>query len=118
MAVKLLVHKGKQVVLIDYTNCENTEEMLAVLKESEEVVGSIPGKSLHLIDVTNIPGSRKYMDAAKKSGEKLFNHKSVKAAIVGVVGIKKVLLMGYNKITPNKLIPFSTRDEALDYLVS
>lgn len=118
MPVKLINHKGREILLIDYSECRNTDEMLVILNDAASLVRTLPGKGLHLIDTSNVSGSRKYMEAAKKAGKELFNDKAEKVAIVGVTGVKKVLLMGYNKITPNKLIPFSTRQEALDYLVN
>lgn len=117
MPVKLINHKSKEILLLDYSDCKTLEEMLTVLNDGVDLVRTLPGKGLHLIDITNAYGSRKYMEALKEAGKEVFNEKAGKVAIVGVKGVKKVLLMGYNKIAKIKLVPFETREEAMDYLV-
>lgn len=118
MAVKLTYHKGRQIFEMDYSTCEDTEEMIAMLNEAKSMIIHLPGKVLRLVDVRNANGTREFMDEAKKAGKAVFNSKTEKAAILGISGIKKVLLMGYNNISTNKLVPFDTKEEALDYLVS
>lgn len=117
MAVKWMNHKGKQIFLMDYSCCKNAQEMIETLNEARTLIAQKPGKVLRLVDVRGASGSREFMDAAKQAGKEVFNAKTEKAAIVGIYGIKKVLLMGYNNISTNKLLPFSSQEEALDYLV-
>lgn len=49
-----------------------------------------------------------------------YGHKISKRAVLGITGIKKILLAGYNKVSGKgvKAIPFDTKEEALEYLVS
>jgi hypothetical protein len=116
MSARWIDHSGKQIFLIDYSACKNGQEMIDTLNEAINLISKTPGKVLRLIDVRGASGSREFMDAAKRAGKEIFNAKTEKAAIVGISGIQKVLLMGYNNISTNKLIPFSTLDEALDFL--
>ncbi len=117
MPVSTILHKGKKVVLMDYTKCKSKEELLQMLRESEDYVNAIPDKSLTLSDFTGIHGNSEFMSAAKKASKDTFDHKVEKAAALGVTGLKKVLLTGYNMIAKNKVVPFDTKEQALDFLV-
>ncbi|MFY0690097.1 MAG: hypothetical protein JXQ90_23190 [Cyclobacteriaceae bacterium] len=44
-------------------------------------------------------------------------HLMIKGAILGVTGIKKILLQGYNSFSGSKvLVPFDTIEEAVEYV--
>ena len=117
MPVTTINYFGKRIVLMDYTPCKSKGEMISTLKESEFYLNAIPGKSLTLSDFTGVHGNPEFMSAAKKASRNTFDHKVEKAAAVGVTGLKKILLNGYNLIAKNKIMPFDSREEAIDYLI-
>jgi len=68
-----------------------------------------------LIGFTNQHGSREYMHELRD-----LNDKVSKRAVLGISGIKKVLLTGYNKLSGKgtKAIPFDIKEKTLAYWVS
>ena len=116
MPVSFLTSNGKKVFLIDYSGLKKKEEMLANLYEAIKVFESAGDeKFLVLIDITDAAGSPEWMEESKKYGKQM-GPKTLKSAIAGVTGIKKVLLMGYNAVVGGRVKPFNTKEAALDYL--
>ena len=58
------------------------------------------------------------MKKASEYGKEVFNERTSKNAAIGVSGIKKILLQAYNLVVKDKLLPFNTKEEALEYLIS
>jgi hypothetical protein len=57
------------------------------------------------------------MELVKKYGKELFDARTIKNTALGINGVKKILLSAYNITVKNKLIPFDTKEEALEFLV-
>ena len=117
MSISIINHQGRDIVFVDYQQCKSIEEAIETVAESEKFLLSYPGEALVLVDITGIIGSKEYMDRAKEMGKKV-DHKVAKRAILGVTGLKMVLLQGYTRLTKSNTQPFSSRDEALDFLIS
>lgn len=118
MPTNLINHQGQQVVFIDYTACKTKEDLIDTLIDAESFIKRMPGKSLTLSDFTGTHGSSEFMAEAKRAGRETFDHKVERAALIGITGIKMILLNGYNLVVKNKIMSFDTRDKALGYLVS
>lgn len=120
MPITTLTHQSKKVVFIDYQGCSNKDDMLDMVRQTTDYVLAMPDPHvLMLFDYTHAFGSRDYMKLAQESRDKIYKAKSTKSACIGISGIKKVLLQGYNAIGGSRgLKPFNTKEEALDYLVS
>ena len=69
-----------------------------------------------LLDVRGTFVNPEVMDKLKHYGKTVFNGRSAKRAILGVTGVKKILLKGYNLFTSTSVTPFETEVEAKDYL--
>lgn len=117
MSIKYINHKGKQVLYIDYSNCKTIEETLAVLELVKEEYLRTTGSILTLNNFEGAFGSSEYMKKANEYGKEIFNARTAKNAALGVTGIKKILLYGYNAVVRDKIVPFDSKEEALDYLV-
>jgi hypothetical protein len=61
-------------------------------------------------------GSDEFM-ARTRELSPLFQSKTKKEAVLGIKGLKKILLHAYNAFSKSKLLQFNTKEEALDYLV-
>jgi len=117
MSISIIKHQNKEIVFADYTHCQTPEETIDVVNEAEKFLLSYPGEALVLVDVTGTSGSKEYMERAKEVSKRI-NHKVKKRAIVGVSGLKMILFKGYTRLIKGNTKPFSTREEALDFLVS
>lgn len=117
MKVQWITHNGKQILFTDYNGVKSQDEMIEILYESNEAIKNAPGKVLSLIDSTNATVGPDFLQAAKEQGKELM-YKIDKTAMVGVTGLKAMLLKGYNMFTGMDMIPFATKEDALEYLVS
>ena len=115
-AIKIISHKGHDIVYIDYRGL-NEEEMLNLAKSLREHLLSNPQFHLRLVNITNIAATRKFTSFIRQLGRET-KHIPVKAAIVGITGAKKVLLASYNKLLGGAMRPFENEDAAKEYLVS
>lgn len=116
MPVSVIHHQGKEILHVDYSGLTKKEDMMATLKEVVDFYEKSPGNILAFIDMTDAAGNSEWMKESKKYGKQV-GDKSMKSAIIGITGIKKVLLMGYNAVVNGRLKPFNTKEEALNYLV-
>ena len=117
MKVQWITHKGKKVLFSDYSNVKSQAEMLSILNQYLEEVRASSGKILIFADVSDAATGPDFMKQAKEQGKSLIE-RTDKSAIIGITGLKGMLLKGYNLFSGDKMKPFSTKEEALDYLVS
>ncbi len=117
MAVEKITYKGKEVVILDYKGAKTNDDMLYNLKAHGDYLESQPGKMLILDDLSGTYISREFLAKAKALGKEL-ESKRAKGAMLGIEGIKKILLKSYVVFTKANIKPFESREEALEYLVS
>ncbi len=117
MSISYINHKEKKILYIDYTQCKSSEELILVLHKVRDEYKNSNEMFLSVSDFTGTFGSKEYMDEAKKIGKEVFDDKTLKSALLGITGIKKILLNAYNLIVKNKLVPFDNKEDALEYLV-
>jgi len=117
MPFSYIEHKGKKILFVDYTKCKSIDEMIKLLEDVRREYEKASDKFLALNDFTGSYGSNDFLNRASKYKD-LFDSKTIKTAVLGITGIKKILLNGYNAFVKNKQIPFNTKEEALEYLVS
>lgn len=116
MSAELIKYNGRKIVFGDYSECKTKEKMIEKLLEVEQLMHKQHGMVLYLADLTNTHGSREFMKAAKEVANRTFNHKVERAALLGIVGIKKVLLNGFNAVSKYKFEPFDNKELALEFL--
>ena len=117
MSISYLNHKGKKILYINYSNCKTVEDTLAVLEMVKNEYFKTVGTMLTLNDFSGAYGSTEYMKKANEYAKEIFNKRTAKNAAIGVTGIKKILLQSHNLLVKDKIVPFNTKEEALDYLV-
>ena len=116
MPVSFLSNNNKKVLHIDYSGLKKKEEMMETLQEVVKIFESSGDERfLVLIDITDSAGHQEWMEESKKYGKRM-GPKTIKSAIVGVTGLKKVLLMGYNAVVGGRVKPYGSKEAALDYL--
>lgn len=114
--VQKIQYKGKEILYINYDDIAGDDKMLEVLNEAERIILTDNTPHLQLVNFNNTFATTGYMAAAKEFGKKT-KHLTSKSAIVGITGVKVILLKSYNLVSGEKLKPFKTIEEAKDYLV-
>ncbi|MBN2487121.1 MAG: hypothetical protein JXB34_14195 [Bacteroidales bacterium] len=118
--VEKIIHKGKEILYINYQECRGEAEMISVLQEAQKIIIADNKEYLQLTDMRNTFATPGYMKAAKqvaKDTPKL----AKKRAIVGIDSPARIILLkAYNFVlgTENAIKPFKSIDEAKDWLVS
>ncbi|PIB36648.1 hypothetical protein BFP72_15185 [Reichenbachiella sp. 5M10] len=120
MSISQITHQGKRIIFVDYSQCKNKKEMIDVVSQVADYLLALPDPHLLLLfDYTNAHGSTEFMNAAKAAREKILQSKTTKSAALGITGIKKILLNGYNAVSGEaKMKPFDNKEAALAYLLS
>jgi len=116
MSVSYIYHKGKKIMIVDYTKCKSVQDTLDVLEKVRQEYLKSNEMLITLNDFRDAYGSNEFMQKANQLGKELFDKRTLKTAAIGVVGIKKILVNAYNMFVKNKLVMFNTKEEALDWL--
>lgn len=116
MGISYITHKGKKILYIDYSQCKTIESTLELLEQVKQEYLKTTGEIRTLNNFEGAFGSSEYMKKANQYGKEIFNQRTAKNAALGISGIKKILLLGYNAIVKDKIMPFETKEAALDYL--
>jgi hypothetical protein len=117
MSLSYINYKGKKILIIDYSKCRTTQDTLNVLEMVKNEYLNSSEKFLALNDFSNAPSNNEYMDKARQYAKEILDEKTLRNSCIGITGIKKILLSAYNLTVKNKLMPFDTKEEALEYLV-
>lgn len=115
--IRYITHKGKQVLLVDCSNCSAKElEKMAHLVPGY-VTSQPKGAVLLLADLSGAKFEKKIMDSVKQA--LVFDRPYLKrSAWVGTEGLPKVFYEHLKSFSQRDLPIFKTREEALDWLVS
>jgi hypothetical protein len=116
MGYEWIEYKGKKILYVDYTPCKTKEEMLAMLEEIAVVFDQSGGNVLSLTNFEGNYGSKEFMERGSELSD-VFRRNRKKSAVLGVVGVKKILLQAYTMLTRDNMVPFDSREKALEYLV-
>lgn len=117
MSLSYITYKGKKILYIDYSKCKTIQETVDVLEMVRNEYLKSQESLLSFNDFSSAPSNNEYMELAKRYAKEIFDAKTLRNACIGITGIKKILLSAYNLTVKNKLIPFETKEEALEYLV-
>ncbi len=115
--VRFVEHKGVRVLLLDASNCA-PEVTVEVMKASRELARTQPLNSLRtVVDVTNSHFNDASSHEIKISAEA--NKPYARAlAVVGVRGLKKIVLNVVIRASGREIPIFETREEAMDWLAT
>ena len=114
--VTFIEHMGKRVLFINYAHCD-IAMLKAVSEEMHRVISKEPPNSvLTLNDVTGTSFDTESV-AVLKSKVAANAPYVRRAAVIGITGLQQLIYEGVQKFSERKIPLFSTRREALDYLV-
>ena len=115
--VKWINYKEKEILYDDYTNLQGDEFVEAIKVISNHLMNSGKKDILLLIDINNSYTNKTVVNAFTEAGKRV-RPIVKKTAVLGITGVKKVLLNVVNKLSSIDANPFSTEEDAKDWLVS
>jgi hypothetical protein len=111
-----LNHKGKQILVNDYSGM-NTSDLTFLIMENKRRYGKeIKSSILLLVDVTGSPFDSAVISAMQDIAKDI-KPKIKKSAVIGVTGLKAVVLKTINRFSSLGIVPFNTQEEALESLI-
>ena len=119
MTVSLLQHKGREVVLLDFSGITDPEIGLAAVDEAQAFMSrrAADGTTLTCTDITDTRYDRRVVDAFKAMTKA--NRAIVRAAaVVNQSAIHRAAIAVVALFSRRKIEVFDTREKALDWLVT
>jgi len=118
--LRFIKYKEHKIVLIDNSGL-NEDDMIENMRRGNKFLINLnrtESQMLLIVDFRNTYGTEKVMTELK-SPEAAEGMKNVKkTAVLGITGIKKILLNAYNKFTGKNVRAFNDMEEAQEYLIS
>ena len=114
---RFIDHRGKQVLVLDYSGVRDPEAALAEIEHSKRVVARQPPNSLRVL--TNVRDAR-YNAAVLQGMKDLAAHNApyVRAsAVVGMSGLHRIAYQAVILFSKRKIQVFDDPNAALDWLV-
>lgn len=115
--VRFIQYGGKDILLVDFSDCKPDEAHL-IIDKAKALICTRPEQSLlTLTDVTNLRFDEKISDRMKEYAA--HNKPFVRAAaVVGIVGLKKIMFQAVMMFSKRNLHVFDTVDLAKTWLVT
>jgi len=112
-------YKGKCILFLDHAG-KADKELVADLVAGNVAIeqASKTGDVLVLANFTETYMSQAAMDYLKSDESERINAKVKKTAVIGIEGVKKILLGVYSKFIQQEIRCFKNFNEAREYLVS
>jgi hypothetical protein len=115
--IRIIEHKGKQILLVDLSHCTPTEVAKLALLVPSYVTTEPLGSVLLLADFTGAEFDRIAIDRMKEST--VFDRPHLKrSAWVGIERLPKVFYEHIKNFSQRDLPAFETREKAMEWLVS
>ena len=111
-------HRGKRILLLDYSGVQQPAEAIREIEHSRQVVAAHPPRSLLVL--TNVRDAR-YNTAVLQAMKELAAHNApyVKAsAVVGMGGLHRIAYQAVVLFSRRKIQVFDDERHALDWLAS
>ena len=115
-----ITHKSFDILYVDYAAGKTEQELIESLYAIQPLLNSRSNRKIRvLIDITGSFTTPNFLLEAKKLETEFLYQFDTRRAIVGVSGLKRIVIDSFNMILREnqKLRPFDSRQEALDYLV-
>lgn len=118
MGVNWITYAGKRILFVDYNGVKTEEEMLRILYEEVELLKKELQRQLILVNVGNSYTTEKYKNEMQRLTKEIIRHKTEKNAIVGLVGLKKIIFGTMINLSSGHARTFDTETDAKNWLVS
>ncbi len=117
MSVTWKEHKGQKILYVDYQGLSE-DEGIKTLESQAALMKTLAEKVLVLANYEDTSATAKFMERLKTLGRETIEPMTKKGALIGITGVKKILLNTYNLFTGGNLKAFQNEADALDYLIS
>ena len=115
--IRYITHRGQRVLLADVTNCTIAEMVALGRLVPTYVASEPPGSVLLLADFTGSRFDKTALETLKQAT--VYDRPHLKrSAWVGLEGMPKVFYENLKSFSQRDLPVFSTREEALEWLVA
>jgi hypothetical protein len=116
--VRIEIYKSKEILVADVSDLKESD-MIAILKRFRDKLID-DNKPMHMLAIFNDKSyvTPKFMEVAYRYRLGALQPLLLKQAIVGLNQPKMMILKGFNLFLKRNLKPFSTKEEALEYLTS
>jgi len=115
--IRYMTYKGRQVLLVDVTNCTAAEMIELALLVPAHLAAEPHGSILLLADFTGSKFDKTAFESLKQAV--VLDRPHIKrSAWVGVEALPKVFYDNLRHFSRRDLPVFSTREKALEYLIS
>lgn len=111
----IITYKGQEITYLDYRG-KSLEEIKAILEEAVEQALKENKQRYLLTNITGVFAVPEFMDAVNAATKKT-KHLTLKSAVVGVTGAKKILFNTYNAIIGTEAKAFNDEEAAKEWLV-
>lgn len=115
MSVEWIEYKGKPILFVDFRALRD-EQVVENVELEAQMLAESPTKVLVLANVEGATIAS--LEAIKRLGKDRISPRVAKSALLGVTGLKGILLRGYNTFTGSSARSFPTEAAALEWLVS
>jgi hypothetical protein len=112
-----ITYKGKKILYDDYRNLQGDKFPVMVNAVLSLTLNSAEKGYLSLVDVRDSYANKETVDAFNNAG-KAVKDIVYKTAVLGITGVKKILLNVVNKFSNVGAKPFNTMEEAKEWLVA
>jgi hypothetical protein len=118
MGVSWINYEGKKLLFVDYNGVINENELLKILYEEIEILKKETQRQFILVNIGNSYSTEKYRQEVQRLTKEVVKNKTEKSAIVGMVGLKKIIFGTMIKFSDGHVRLFDTVEDAKKWLVS
>jgi hypothetical protein len=115
--VEFIKHNGKELLMLDFSNCKPGDVFLVIDEAKKTIRTRSENSVLTLTDVTNM----RFDDRVTQQMKEFTTHNKPyvrAAAVVGVEGVKKIILNAVMLFSKRKFHTFDSIDSAKAWLVA
>jgi hypothetical protein len=117
MGVSWINYNGKRLLFVDYDGAKNENDLLKILYEEVDILKKESQRQLILVNVGNSYSTEKYRQEVQRLTSEVVKHKIEKSAIVGMVGLKRVIFGTMIKLSNGHVRLFDSLEDAKKWMV-
>ena len=113
--IKSQIIKNNPILTVDYSHLAEDEAISLCHEFRDLVIANNLKDVLLLIDITGTPSTPQIYNTIKEIGDQV-NPYIKKRCVIGVEGVKKLILTFYNNVTSRGAIPVNSFNEGIEEL--